>query len=80
MAKIKLTIDTTDIATTVLGDTDVHFRMIVSANSNGEKIAKVVCVQEIDYKQFIGDVCFLNKSDADQAAKKVNKIGFTHFV
>lgn len=78
MSKMKLKLSTKGIDTTFLGDTDVHYRVILH-----EGIAKVACVQEFDYRdyaKFIGKVCFLREKDATKGADLINEVGVSYFI
>ncbi len=78
MAKIKFTIDASEIEE-VYDSRDVHYRIIYRKSENR---AAVACVQDFDYydyDEFIGNVRFTNREDAEKAAKKINKVGVKYF-
>lgn len=81
MNKFKLTLDTENVETMVLGNIEPHWRL-VTMRGTGE--VRSVNVQEFDYidyvSRFVTDLCFINEVDADDAADFINHMGVDHFI
>lgn len=78
MHKMNLSIQIDDIETTFLGDDTPHYRIVL--HSEIAKVANVQGFDYMDYDKFVGEICFVNERDADDAADFINNIGVDYFI